>query len=310
MHICMDWKKFKFDWNRVHAFLVTAQEGSLSKAARALGSTQSTLSRQVSGLEKELNVSLFERVGKGLELTPSGMELLEHARVMGDAAMRLSLTASGQSTAIEGNVCISTSKIMAAYMMPGIVKKLRQKAPGIKIELLATDEESDLKRREADIAIRAFRPKQPSLITRRLSKVSAPLYIAKSYFDELGRPSSLEAFSKANFIGLGNDDFFLQLLNSRGMNLTTENFTLSSEDRLVQLELIKHGLGIGIMPKEIGDKDASLMPVLTQLEPFEAEMWLVTHRELRTSRRIKLVFDLIVSEFDSTGTDSIEWHNN
>lgn len=93
----MDWRSVKFDWNRARAFLVTAEEGSLSAAARALGMTQPTLGRQVSSLESELGVALFERGGRGLELTPSGLDLLEHVRAMGAAATRLSLSASGQS---------------------------------------------------------------------------------------------------------------------------------------------------------------------------------------------------------------------
>ena len=102
MHLCMDWRSVKFDWNRARAFLVTAEEGSLSAAARALGMAQPTLGRQVSALESELGVILFERAGRGLALTQSGLELVEHVRAMGDAATRVSLTASGQSQSIEG----------------------------------------------------------------------------------------------------------------------------------------------------------------------------------------------------------------
>ena len=86
MHICMDWRSVRFDWNRARAFLVTAEEGSLSAAARALGMAQPTLGRQVEALQDELGVVLFERTGRGLELTPSGLELLEHVRTMGEAA--------------------------------------------------------------------------------------------------------------------------------------------------------------------------------------------------------------------------------
>ena len=95
MRFCMDWQSVKFDWNRARAFLVTAEEGSLSAAARALGMTQPTLGRQVTALEQELGVVLFERGGHGLVPTPSGLELVEHVRVMADAANRVSLTASG-----------------------------------------------------------------------------------------------------------------------------------------------------------------------------------------------------------------------
>ena len=95
-----------FDWNQAKAFLVTAEEGSLSAAARELGLTQPTLSRQVFAIEQALGVTLFERVGKSLVLTASGIELLEHVREMGESARRVSLAASGRAQAIEGKVFI------------------------------------------------------------------------------------------------------------------------------------------------------------------------------------------------------------
>ncbi|MEH6457846.1 MAG: LysR family transcriptional regulator, partial [Cocleimonas sp.] len=139
----MDWRSIRFDWNRARAFLVTAEEGSLSAAARALGMTQPTLGRQVSALEKELGVALFERVGLGLVLTPSGLDLVEHVRAMGDAASRVSLTASGQSQSIEGNVCITCSEYYAVFVLPSIIKKLRKLEPKITIEIIATNNTSD-----------------------------------------------------------------------------------------------------------------------------------------------------------------------
>jgi DNA-binding transcriptional LysR family regulator len=95
MHFRMDWRSVNFDWNRARAFLVTAEEGSLSAAARALGMAQPTLGRQVTALEQELGVALFERVGRGLTLTPSGLELMDHVRAMGEAAARMSLVGLG-----------------------------------------------------------------------------------------------------------------------------------------------------------------------------------------------------------------------
>jgi molybdenum-dependent DNA-binding transcriptional regulator ModE len=83
MRFRMDWRSVKFDWNRARAFLVTAEEGSLSAAARALGMAQPTLGRQVDALEEELGVVLFERVGRGLTLTPSGLRRLSLAMIGG-----------------------------------------------------------------------------------------------------------------------------------------------------------------------------------------------------------------------------------
>ena len=154
----MDWRSVSYDWNQVRAFLATVEEGSLSAAARALGLTQPTLGRQVAGLEAALGVTLFERIGKTLVLTAPGMELLEQTRAMGAAASRLSLAATGQSTSIEGHVRISASDSYAAHILPPILVDLARRAPGINVEIVVSNQISDLRRREADIAIRNFRP--------------------------------------------------------------------------------------------------------------------------------------------------------
>ncbi len=113
------WQRTAFDWNQARAFLVTAEEGSLSAAARALGLTQPTLSRQVTGLEETLGVTLFERTSRALLLTQPGMELLEHFRSMGDAADRISIAATGQSETITGHVAITSTEMMAThYLLP------------------------------------------------------------------------------------------------------------------------------------------------------------------------------------------------
>lgn len=292
----MDWRSVTFDWNRARAFLVTAEEGSLSAAARALKMTQPTLGRQVAALEQELGVALFERGGRGLELTPSGLDLLEHVRVMGNAASRLSLIASGQSTSIEGNICISATEVMAAFVLPPIVKKLRGTEPGIDVELVASNSTSDLKRREADIAIRAFRPTQPDLFARKVGVVEAHLYATVGYLDRLGNPTSPDELANAEFIGFDRTDRLINALNEIGFKLTRRNFPLITENHLVQWELVKHGVGIGIMPAEIGDAEPLVQRALPGCQPLTGEIWLVAHRELKTSRRVRMVFDFLVSE--------------
>jgi DNA-binding transcriptional LysR family regulator len=111
----MDWQTINFDWNRVRAFLITAEEGSLTAAARALGTTQPTLGRQVSALEDELGAVLFDRVGGKLVLTENGKILLEHVRVMGEAAGHVSRLADGQSTEVQGKISISASEVYCAF---------------------------------------------------------------------------------------------------------------------------------------------------------------------------------------------------
>jgi DNA-binding transcriptional LysR family regulator len=293
MHFYMDWQAVTFDWNQVRAFLVAAEEGSFSAASRALGLTQPTLGRQVSALEARLGVTLFERLGRSLSLTDSGLELLDHVRAMGDAASRLSLTASGQSQRIEGRVCITATDIMSMYLLPDILRRLREVAPGIEVEVVASNDVRDLRRREADIAIRHGRPEQPDLIAKLLRETSIHLYASSDYLDRHGRPTSPSDLSEAVFIGFEQSDRLLTRLNEIGLTLTKSNFKLISESGAVAWELVKQGLGIGVMAKDVGDRTPGVECVLPNLDPITVPIWLVTHRELHTSRRIRLVFDLL-----------------
>lgn len=292
----MDWRSVNFDWNRARAFLVTAEEGSLSAAARALGLAQPTLGRQVDALEDELDLVLFERVGRGLTLTPSGLELLDHVRAMGEAANRVSLSAAGQSQSIEGTVSIAASETYAAVLLPPILVKLRAAQPGISIEIVASSAVSDLRRREADIAIRNFRPVEPDLIAQKIRDVPARLYATPAYLERLGKPRLPYDLRHADFISIDKSGMFLKGLNAMGFNLTEKNFPILAENYLVMWELVKHGLGIGVLDGNIGDRDPLVRRALPDLEPLMFPIWLVAHRELRTSRRVRMVFDLLAEE--------------
>lgn len=296
MRICMDWRSVRFDWNRARAFLVTAEEGSLSAAARALGMAQPTLGRQVSALEAELGVALFERTGRGLALTPSGLELVEHVRMMGDAATRVSLTASGQSQSVEGSVCITASEVTSAFVLPPIVERLRRAEPGIMVEIVASNALRDLRRREADIAIRSVRPTDPDLVARRLRDDTAHLYASESYLARTGELANAEALSRAEFIGFENNEPFLNGLNALGLSLSAGNFTVLCGSHLVQWELVRQGLGIGVMITVAGDADPLVRRAAPWLPAFEFEVWIAAHREVNTSRRVRLVFDWLIEE--------------
>jgi len=292
----MDWKSVNFDWNRARSFLVTAQEGSLSGAARALDMSQPTLGRQVAALEKELGVILFERVGYKFMLTPNGLALLEHVQVMADAASKVSLAASGQSQSVEGTVCISASEVHAVFLLPPIIAKLRRLAPKIRIEIVATSKVSDLRQREADIAIRNFRPTQLELISKKVKDSLAHFYASNAYIESLGSAVDLDRLNKADFISFDPSGRLITRLNAMGLKLTKDNFPISTESYLTHWELVKQGLGIGIMPEEIGDAEPKVARVSVDIDSIAFPIWLTTHRELNTSRKVRMVFDLLAQE--------------
>lgn len=289
----MNWRNVSFDWNQTRAFLVTAEEGSLSAAARALGLTQPTVGRQVAALEEELNVTLFERVGRSLVLTQSGLELLDHVRAMGEAASRVSVAASGQSQTIEGQVCITATDVMSTYFLPGILKQLRELAPAIEVEIVASNANSDLKRREADIAIRHAPSQDSDLIAELVRETSANFYATPAYLERYGHPASIKELTGAVFIGFERTDLFLKHLIVLGLSVTKDNFKLAANSGVVSWELVKQGLGIGVMIEELATMTPEVERLFPELDPLPIPIWLTMHRELHTSRRIRLVFDFL-----------------
>lgn len=290
----MNWNAIKFDWNHARAFFVTVEEGSLSAAAKALNMSQPTLGRQVSALEKELGVSLFERVGRGYEITRSGVELYEHVKAMGEAANILSLTASGRSQSIEGSVTISATNTMSAYVLPALIHKLSQLEPGIQIEMVSTNALSDLRKREADIAIRHVEPTHPELYFKKLRKSNAYLYATPAYLKKIGPIQKVSDLKKAAFFGVSNNLEYIAVLKTIGLELTSKNFHIFSEDLIFQWEMTKQGAGIGVMSEDVGAKESSVRKVLEKLPPIKFDNWVVAHRELKTNRRIRIVFDFLV----------------
>ena len=292
----MNWQAISFDWNQVRAFLATAEEGSLSAAARALGQTQPTLSRQVAALEESLGVTLFERAGRAMSLTSAGLEVLEHVREMADAATRLSLSASGQSQTIEGRVIITSTSVFATYHLPQIIAKIHVAAPNIEIDILPSNAVRDLTRREADISIRHARPEQPDLIAKLVAETKAHLYASTEYIQTLGPIESLDDLARANFIGLDRQNQVIDGLREYGLTLTPEQFQFNSPSGTVLFELVRLGLGVCVLTKDIERHAANVRPILPDKLAIPVPVWLVTHRELHTSKRIRIVYDILAEE--------------
>lgn len=281
-----------FDWNHARAFLATAELGSLSAAARQLGTSQPTLSRQVAALESELGVTLFERLGKGLTLTDSGRTLLSHVQAMHEAAGRFSLAAAGQSQSLQGPVVISVSEIDACFRLPSFIQQLQQQEPGIELEVVVSNDLSDLKRREADIALRSVRPTEADLIARKLMDESIWLYGHKDYVSSLkSNPGS-----RPKLIAFNHDERFLALLNNAGWQVSEQDIVLRTRFQLLQWQLALQSCGLIMVPEDIGDSEPRLRRAFAERGAvMTLPLWLVSHRELRTSPRVRRVFDLLAA---------------
>ena len=290
IQFCMDWTQATFDWNRARAFLVTAEEGSFSAAARALGSTQPTLSRQVAALEEELGVTLFARVGTGLELTETGLSLLEVVRPMGRAATQVSLVAAGAGQRVTGPVTITAAEATCAFLLPPLVATLRVDHPGIEVRLVASNQIQNLHRRDADIAVRGVRPSHPDLYARRVCDAVVGLFGARSYVERAGPFQCREHLAHAEILDFGSGTALRDGLVQQGLAVHERQFPTVASNQLVQWALARAGAGLCLMVTDVGEADPDMVRVVPDFE-MSLPRWLVCHRELRTSQRLRIVWD-------------------
>ncbi len=283
------------DWNLLRAFHMTATTGSLSAAARELGLTQPTLSRQVNGLEQTLGVVLFERQGKKLVLTRHGRELLEYASAMNEAAQSVLMSANGHAQ-ITGRVCISATDSMSTYVMPEIFDILRQEAPGVSLVLDVDNAQTNLNQMEADIAIRHAKPDQPELVGEFVCETEAYFFASKDWVKRHGLPAKPSDLKGEHLIGFGDVEQLAGHLSSLGFRVGGKDFKLASNSATAAWEMVKRGLGVAAMSKEVARRS----PEVVQLFPTEAAIrvpiWAVTHRAMQSSPRVRLVQDILVRE--------------
>lgn len=281
------------DWTHLQTFVAVAEQGSLSAAARLLGGSQPTMGRHISALEAELGLRLFERTAGGLELTPSGIDLLEEARRMADAAGRVALAAEGRSESVAGTVRITASEIAATYILPDILTALRAAEPEIDIELVASDRTENLLRREADIAVRMYRPTQGDVYTRKLGELRIGMFAAHDYLARRGMPQSADDLLRHDVIGYDRNDQIIEGFRAAGLDVDRPFFAFRCDNQVVCWRMVVAGYGIGFNQVQIGEAEPRVarLPVDAALPSFP--IWLTAHAELKTSRRVRRVFDFL-----------------
>ena len=289
----MDTPDTSLDWTLAQSFAAVADTGSLSAAARRLHQSQPTLGRHIRALESQLGVELFTRAPRGLVPTDAALDLLPHVRAMAEAAARLSLAASGKSASLAGTVRLTASTVVSHFVLPPILARLRSEWPEIELELVPSDTTENLIFREADIAIRMYRPEQPDVITRHIGDRATGLYAARGYLDRVGRPATLDQAMKLDFIGFDKSDLAIRFMQRMGLKVTRDFFAIRCDDQAAYWHLTRAGCGIGAMQCVIGDADSLVERVLPDLNLPPIPYWLAAPEALRQSPRIRKVWDFL-----------------
>lgn len=284
-----------FDWNHIRAFLAVAEEGSLSAAARALGKTQPTLSRQINDLETALQSSLFIRGTRETTLTDTGAALFDQVKAMSNAAAQITRIATGRNQTLEGTIRITATDAMVSYVLPKCLKMLRANHPGVHVDLIPSQAQTDLTRHDADIAVRHARPLQPDLIARWIGDFDVSLFASPKYLASLKDPVTAETIAAADFIGFEHPERLVQQINDLGIAVSPDNFKIVATSGVVLYELTREGLGVALLPTSVAADRFGLVEVIPELPKMRMPIWLVTHKDVQTNMRIRLCFNLIAS---------------
>lgn len=278
-------------WELYRSFLAVLREGSLSAAARALKLTQPTLGRHIKQLESLLGTALFTRAQDGLRPTDAARALEPHAQTMATAAETLLRAASGTGRQPRAVVRLAASEIVAAEVLPAILTEFRARQPGIVIELSASERAEDLLHRESDIAVRMTRPKQASLIARRVGQAALGFHAHRRYLDRYGKPASLRQLPEHVLIGFDRETAAVHALRRVGLKLGRDDFALRCDSHLAQLAAIRAGFGIGVCQTSIAWGDPDLVHLFPDEFAPSLEVWLAMHEDLKTSAPMRAVFD-------------------
>ena len=286
-----------FDWDLVRSFLAVVDTGSLSAAARALASTQPTLGRRIEALEAQLGTTLFERTGRGLAPTPDALAIAEHARRMQAGADGLARAAAGSADDARAFVRVAASRQIALHLLPALVRDVLDATPELDVGIVASDDVSNLLRREADIAIRHVRPEQTSLVARKVGEMSVRAVASADYLERHGTPTSAAELLRHPLVGGDRDREFAvgieRAAAAVGMDPDDVRVAVRSDDRPVQLASVAAGLGIGFSLDRVVARHPDLVALDVATGLPTMPVWLAVHREIRTVPAIRRVYDAL-----------------
>ena len=258
-----------------------------------LGTSQPTLGRQIKAIEAQLGAELFRRQARGFVLTQTGADLVGPAKTMRDAVRQITLTAAGQQARLEGTVRITASVATSALHLPPIIARIGKLEPQIAIELVPSDDTRNLLYREADIAVRMYRPTQLDLITQYIGDIPLGVFAAQSYLAERGTPTSVTDLVGHDFVGFDSNTAIIERFAEAGIRIDRNFFKTGCDDNIAYWELVRAGCGIGFAQVNIGRNDTLTAEIDLGIPLPTLPIWLTAHEAMRQTPRIRRVWGLL-----------------
>jgi DNA-binding transcriptional LysR family regulator len=286
----------QFNWALLRSFLAIYRAGSTAEAARQLEMQQPTVSRQLSELESQLAVTLFERTSKGLHPTAAAKQIYVYAKDMEIAANRLCLSLQDLGAELCGTVRIYASQMIATTMLPSVMAGILQDQPGLQLELVATDELPNLLNRDADIGFWLTEPQEPDIVCRKLGTVRIQAIASSAYLAHYGCPTSLDDLAAHRFIGHDKINVMLHWFKQFDLLPDKYQFALRTDDKASYLAALRAGAGIGFVSHYLLGQEPGLQQVLPELPLPEFGVWLSCHRDISNNKLIRAVYERFIRD--------------
>jgi DNA-binding transcriptional LysR family regulator len=288
------------DWDELKHFLAVARSGSLVEAARALKSSPPTVARRVAALESELGARLFDRRQNRYTLTDSGEAIRLKAEEAEEAILSVEREALGRDLRARGKVCLATGHDLATALIAPHIAEFHRSFPEISLELVIQMDVVNLTRREADVALRQVRPAHGDLVIRRVGAWKFGLYAAKSYAKAHNLKPGLSDLSDAEIVTWTEE--FAHLLGGPwfAKHAPGSAIALASNSRRIHHVACKAGVGVAILPCLLADRDPELVCLLAPDRVASLDLWLITHRDLLRTARVRAVMDFIADSVAKT----------
>ena len=289
------------NWDDLRIFLAVSEAGNLSAAARALRLSQPTVSRRVAALEEQLSARLFDRLPHGLLPTEQGTALLKHAREMARAAEAADRQTAAFAETEEAEVRISVNEQTALFLIDHL-PELRQRLPGVRMELAVSHLLANLSRREADLLIRNCMPDYGALVAKKLGVMAFAVYGARDYVARLPGAEPKPLFAEADWIGWDEEHQYMSgqdwLVEHLGQEDGRRREVLRVNDGMTLLLAVRRGVGLGILPCCAGDADPSLVRLGGTLRDAAASQYLLVHPDLRKVPAVRRAIDALAWLFE------------
>lgn len=282
-------------WEWYRTFIKVLETGSLSAAGRAMGLTQPTVGRHIDNLETALGLKLFIRSFDGFAPTDAALELKPYAASVATTTAALRRVASSHGTGVRGTVRLTASEVISVEVLPPILAALRNEHPALSIELVTSNKTGDLLHREADIAVRMYRPVQDALVAKRVGGIEVGLHAHKRYLATHGTPKSLAEVSGHTLIGFDNEGAFIRRLQDQFPWYSRAALAFRADSDLAQLAAIRAGFGIGICQSTLAARDKALVRLLPTQLSITMDTWVAMHEDLRQSARCAATFAALVA---------------